>query len=69
MAISKNKKSLQVAIPKEVVSSMDQVCEAISTKLKTKYTKAMLITDIYVQWLKFQNEQIEEAQKEEKENA
>ena len=69
MAISKNKKMLQVALPKEIIDSMDKVCEAVSKNLKRKVTKAMLITDIYVQWLQFQNKQIEKAEKEEKENA
>lgn len=69
MAISKNKKMLQVALPKDIIDSMDKVCEAISKNLKRKITKSMLITDIYVQWLEFQNKQIEEAEKEEKKNA
>lgn len=69
MAIRKGNKMLQVSMPKEVISSMDQVCEAISNKMQRPYTKGMLITDIYIQWLEFQNKEIEEATKEEKDNA
>ena len=71
--IRKGNKMLQVSVPKEVADSMDKVSKAISTKLKRPYTKGMLVTDIYVQWLQFQNEEIqkvsEEKAKEEKKDA
>lgn len=67
MAISKNNKMLQASVPKEIIESMDQVCEAISKKAKRPYTKGMLITDIYIQWLEYQNKMLEEATKEDKE--
>ena len=68
MAIRKNNKMLQVIVPKEIVDSMDQVCKAISKKINRPYTKGNLVTDIYVQWLTFQNEEIEKATKEAKED-
>ena len=71
--IRKGNKMLQVSVPKEIADSMDMVSKAISTKLKRPYTKGMLVTDIYVQWLQFQNEEIqkvsEEKAKEEKKDA
>lgn len=69
MAIKKGNVMLQVSVSKEVVDSMNLICETLSKKLNRPYTKGNLITDIYVQWIEFQNKQIEEAKKEEKENA
>ena len=62
--IRKGNKMLQVSVPKEIADSMDKVSKAISKKLKRPYTKGMMITDIYVQWLKFQNEEIQKASEE-----
>ncbi len=69
MAIRKDNVMLQVSVPKEVVDSMNLVCKSISNKLNRQYTKGNLITDIYVQWLEFQNQEIEEATKEDKKDA
>lgn len=69
MAIRKDNVMLQVSVPKEVVDSMNLVCKSISKKLNRQYTKGNLITDIYVQWIEFQNQQIEEATKEDKKDA
>ncbi|MBO7731109.1 MAG: hypothetical protein J6S67_01100 [Methanobrevibacter sp.] len=69
MAIRKDNVMLQVSVPKEVVDSMNLVCKSISKKLNRQYTKGNLITDIYVQWIEFQNQQIEEAIKEDKKDA
>lgn len=69
MAIRKGNKMLQISVPKEIIDSMQKVCSAISEKLKRPYTKGMLITDIYVEWLEFQNREIEKAQEEDKKDA
>ena len=68
MAIRKGNKMLQVSVPVEIVESMEKVASTIAKKLKRPYTKGMLITDIYVQWLTYQNEEIR-AVKEDKNNA
>ena len=70
MSIRKSNKMLQASVPSEVIDSMNMVCHAISKKFKRPYTKGMLITDIYTQWLEFQNAEIQkasEATKEDKE--
>ena len=66
MAIKKGNVMLQVSVPEEIRDSLQKVSKAISKKLKRPYTKGNLITDIYVQWLEYQNLEIEKA-KEEKE--
>lgn len=69
--IRKGNVMLQVSVPKEIAESMDKVSKAISKKLKRPYTKGMLVSDIYAQWLAYQNQEIqaasEEKAKEEKE--
>lgn len=70
MSIRKSNKMLQASVPSEVIDSMNMVCHAISKQIKRPYTKGMLITDIYTQWLEFQNAEIQkasEATKEDKE--
>lgn len=71
--IRKGNVMLQVSVPKEIAESMDKVSKAISKKLKRPYTKGMLVSDIYSQWLAFQNQEIqaasEELAKEEKKDA
>lgn len=71
--IRKGNKMLQVSVPKEIADSMDEVSKAISKKIKRPYTKGMLVCDIYVQWLQFQNMEIEKVSekqaKEEKKDA
>lgn len=71
--IRKGNKMLQVSVPEEIAESMDKVSKAISKKIKRPYTKGMLVADIYVQWLTFQNGEIqkaaEELAKEEKKDA
>lgn len=69
--IRKGNVMLQVSVPKEIAESMDKVSKAISKKLKRSYTKGMLVSDIYAQWLAYQNQEIQAASedkaKEEKE--
>lgn len=69
--IRKGNVMLQVSVPKEIAESMDKVSKAISKKMKRPYTKGMLVSDIYAQWLAYQNQEIqaasEEKAKEEKE--
>ena len=71
--IRKGNKMLQISVPKEIADSMDKVSKAISKKIKRPYTKGMLVSDIYAQWLVFQNEEIkaasEQIAKEEKKDA
>ncbi len=71
--IRKGNKMLQISVPKEIADSMDKVSKAISKKMKRPYTKGMLVSDIYAQWLVFQNAEIkaasEQIAKEEKKNA
>lgn len=71
--IRKGNVMLQVSVPKEIAESMDKVSKAISKKLKRPYTKGMLVSDIYAQWLTYQNQEIqavsEELAKEEKKDA
>lgn len=71
--IRKGNKMLQISVPKEIADSMDKVSKAISKKIKRPYTKGMLVSDIYAQWLVFQNAEIkaasEQIAKEEKKDA
>lgn len=73
--INKEKNQLvMITLDREVLKSMNQVCDAISKTAKMKFTKSMLITKIYTEWLEFQNQEIEKAlkeqdSKEEKKNA
>lgn len=71
--IRKGNVMLQVSVPKEIAESMDKVSKAISKKMKRPYTKGMLVSDIYAQWLAYQNQEIqaasEELAKEEKKDA
>ena len=71
--IRKGNKMLQISVPKEIADSMDKVSKAISKKIKRPYTKGMLVSDIYTQWLVFQNAEIkaasEQIAKEEKKDA
>lgn len=71
--IRKGNKMLQISVPQEIADSMDKVSKAISKKIKRPYTKGMLVSDIYVQWLTFQNAEIkaasEQIAKEEKKDA
>ena len=63
---------LQVSVPKEIAESMDKVSKALSKKMKRPYTKGMLVSDIYAQWLAYQNQEIQAASelaKEEKKDA
>lgn len=61
MSIRKSNKMLQASVPAEVVDSMNKIAKAISEKLQRPYTKGMLITDIYTQWLEYQNREISRA--------
>lgn len=69
--IRKGNKMLQISVPIEIAESMDKVSKAISKKIKRPYSKGMLVSDIYAQWLAYQNQEIqaanEEKAKEEKE--
>ena len=70
--IRKGNVMLQVSVPKEIAESMDKVSKAISKKIKRPYTKGMLVSDIYAQWLAYQNQEIQiasELAKEEKKDA
>lgn len=71
--IRKGNKMLQISVPQEIADSMDKVSKAISKKIKRPYTKGMLVSDIYAQWLAFQNAEIkaasEQIAKEEKKDA
>lgn len=71
--IRKGNKMLQISVPEEIAESMDKVSKAISKKIKRPYTKGMLVSDIYAQWLAYQNREIqaasEEKAKEEKKDA
>ena len=71
--IRKGNKMLQISVPIEIADSMDKVSKAISKKIQRPYSKGMLVSDIYVQWLTFQNAEIkaesEQIAKEEKKNA
>lgn len=70
--IRKGNVMLQVSVPKEIAESMDKVSKAISKKMKRPYTKGMLVSDIYAQWLAYQNQEIQAASelaKEEKKDA
>lgn len=58
---------LQVSVPKEIVESMNEVVKTISKKLKIHYTKGMLVSDIYAQWLTYQNQEIQAATEKAKE--
>ena len=62
--IRKGNIMLQVSVPKEIVESMNKVVKTISKKLKIHYTKGMLVSDMYVQWLTYQNQEIQAATKE-----
>ena len=62
--IRKGNIMLQVSVPKEIVESMDKVVKTISKKLKIHYTKGMLVSDIYAQWLTYQNQEIQAATQE-----
>ena len=68
MAISKEKKEVRISLPLEVLKSMDMVVNAFR-KRGAKITKSILITKIFCEWLEWQNEEIDMALKEEKENA
>ena len=65
--IRKGNIMLQVSVPKEIVESMDKVVKSISKKLKIHYTKGMLVSDIYAQWLTYQNQEIQAATEKAKE--
>ena len=65
--IRKGNIMLQVSVPKEIVQSMDEVVKTISKKLKIHYTKGMLVSDIYAQWLTYQNQEIQAATEKAKE--
>lgn len=70
--IRKGNVMLQVSVPKEIAESMDKVSKALSKKMKRPYTKGMLVSDIYAQWLAYQNQEIQAASelaKEEKKDA
>ncbi len=45
--IKKDNKSLQMSLPKEVIESMDKVCETLSQMMGFKITKSMLITYMF----------------------
>ena len=62
--IRKGNIMLQVSVPKEIVESMNKVVKTISKKLKIHYTKGMLVSDMYVQWLTYQNQEIQAATQE-----
>lgn len=62
--IRKGNIMLQVSVPKEIVESMNDVVKTISKKLKIHYTKGMLVSDMYVQWLTYQNQEIQAASEE-----
>ena len=62
--IRKGNVMLQVSVPKEIAESMDKVSKAISKKMKRPYTKGMLVSDIYAQWLAYQNQEIQAASEE-----
>ena len=65
--IRKGNIMLQVSVPKEIVESMNEVVKTISKKLKIHYTKGMLVSDIYAQWLTYQNQEIQAANEKAKE--
>ena len=65
--IRKGNIMLQVSVPKEIVESMNKVVKTISKKLKIHYTKGMLVSDIYAQWLTYQNQEIQAATEKAKE--
>ena len=65
--IRKRNIMLQVSVPKEIVESMNEVVKTISKKLKIHYTKGMLVSDIYAQWLTYQNQEIQAATEKAKE--
>ena len=65
--IRKGNIMLQVSVPKEIVESMNEVVKTISKKLKIHYTKGMLVSDMYVQWLTYQNQEIQAANEKAKE--
>ena len=65
--IRKGNIMLQVSVPKEIVESMNKVVKTISKKLKVHYTKGMLVSDMYVQWLTYQNQEIQAATEKAKE--
>lgn len=65
--IRKGNIMLQVSVPKEIVESMNKVVKTISKKLKIHYTKGMLVSDMYVQWLTYQNQEIQAATEKAKE--
>lgn len=69
MAIRKGNKLLQVSVSEEVILSMDKIAKVISEKLKRHYTKGMLITDIYYQWLESMTNLNQESTKEDKKDA
>ena len=63
--INKEKNQLvMITLDKDVLKSMNKVCIAISKAAKMNFTKSMLITKIYTEWLEFQNQEIEQALKE-----
>lgn len=68
MPVSKKKKVVHIAVPLEVLDSMNKVVSAFRRK-GMKINKSILLTQIYLEWLVYQNEEIEQALKEEKENA
>ena len=71
MAISKNSKMLQVALPSIILDAMDEACKHLSEQLGINVTKRMLIIHIFTKWvedIKTKAERVEE-QKEEKGNA
>lgn len=65
--IRKGNIMLQVSVPKEIAESMNKVAKTISKKLKIHYTKGMLVSDIYAQWLTYQNQEIQAATEKAKE--
>ena len=65
--IRKGNIMLQVSVPKEIVESMNKVVKTISKKLKIHYTKGMLVSDIYAQWLTYKNQEIQAATEKAKE--
>ena len=62
--IRKGNIMLQISVPKEIVESMNKVVKTISKKLKIHYTKGMFVSDMYVQWLTYLNQEIQAASEE-----
>ena len=62
--IKDTNKRVMITLPKEVDESMELIIESFRKK-GIKTTKSQFIVDIFLQWVLFQNGEIEKAVKEE----